>query len=165
MWVASWYSGCSQYLACSDLEIGIFAVIITPTKQLWYFYLSQTIISHAVDIKMTLISVGKTVQLRRDGLGEVRLHFSEWVSKVRALQSNRITETENSWVCCHGSVENDGKWVYLKGNYYWREAFLTSMMGGSVHFQCLIWSYQKLPAPKSQRIVFQPSIFRGELLL
>ncbi len=31
----------------------------------------------------------------------------------------------------HGS----GKWLYLKGNYYWRDPLLTSMiMGGSVDF-------------------------------
>ena len=31
----------------------------------------------------------------------------------------------------HGS----GKWLYLKGNYYWRDPFLTSMItGGSVDF-------------------------------
>ena len=43
----------------------------------------------------------------------------------------RMSKSSYSVPHNHGS----GKWLYLKGNYYWRDPFLTSMvMGGSVCF-------------------------------
>jgi len=77
-----------------------------------------------------------------------------------------------------------GSWkmaIYLKGNYYWRDSFLTSMiMGGSV--VRLLYNDVKMvyigifhspklraqkPLKKKQKETrnFQPSIFRCELLV
>lgn len=82
----------------------------------------------AVDIKMTLMSAGKTVQLRRDGLGEVRLHFSEWVSKVRAC--SQIESPKRKTRGFAAMVQ----WKMMENGYIWK----VSTIGGR-HFWLPWW--------------------------